>query len=228
MHILIGIFCLLIFLFSLYILGKDDYFLIRKNFFMEHLFDFIFAGIFFGILFARIVTVFIAVIEYQGRFAEISVYLGKPFTMTEIVFGCILSFYIIGKYKKFPLGRLFDFIAYSFLVCLPLWYFLQIFFLKRTEALFHVGLGIFYAGVLIFFWKLLLPEMHRSKLRDGTLSSLLLLIYSFAGLAVSFIYRFRNPSLTFETQDLLLIFIFIVSLTFLFQTFRKRVIRRRI
>jgi hypothetical protein len=227
MHIVIGLLCFFIFLYSLYLLGRDDYVLIKKNFFVEHLFDFAIAGLFVGFIFARIISIIIQVFGGRNFFGELFSPTGVIFSLTDAILGCAIAYYLIGKYRRLPLRRLLDFLAFSFAGCLPLWYLLNAFLVRGNEVVFYVSTGVFYGGVFLFFWKFLLPRLLSNRLKEGVLSCIFLFIYSFVTLAWSLIKKIQSGSFRFNGEDFLLIGMCFVSLIFWIRFTRKRGIRIR-
>lgn len=229
MHFFIIIFCFLIFFYTLYILGKDDYVLIRKNISLEQLFDFAFIGIFTGVILARILSVIfrpsLGNTSFISRLFSPS---GASFSLTSVVFGCILVLYLIGKYRKLPIGRLFDFFSLALLSALPAGYLLSVLFVKKSEIIYYAIPGIFYLIFQIFFWRILLPRTTNGRLRDGNLCSFFLLIFSAVSLFVSLFYKFMHSIFRFEAEEFVLISIFIGVLLFILRINRKYIIRRRI
>ena len=218
MILVIGFFCLLVFLYSLYILGKDDYYLMKKNFFIDHLFDFTLAGIISGFCVGRIVSFFVKVANRGGFFYNIFSVRDIPFFLNDLVLGCILAFYAIGKYKKIPIGHLFDFISLAFLTCLPLWYISDAFYVKRNQLIIYIVLGICYLFTTVVFWKILLPRIISSKHKEGSLSSLFLIIFSFLTLAASFTYKIFSNAFVLGTEDILLLGMFLGGFVYLFRS----------
>ncbi len=221
MQLLVGLFCFIVFLYCLYILGKDDYVLIRKNLSLEQLFDFAFIGVFTGIIFARIFSIIFHPINGGNFVTQLFSLSGTEYTMTGVVFGCMLAFYLIGKYRKLPIGHLFDFITLAFLSCLPIVYLLSIFFVNRNELVYYLILGIFYLVCQMFFWKFLLPRIISNRLRAGTMSGYFFLVFSVVSLLASFINKFGNPSLEFDVEDFLLVGILLGSIVFLLRNERR-------
>ncbi len=216
MEFVISLFCFLIFFYFLYILGKDDYYLMRKNFLIEHLFDFTFVGIFTGFILGRIISI---VVHASIR--------GAVFSLTDMVLGCLLAFYLIGKYQKLALARLFDFLSLAFLACLPVWYLLNIFFVKKNEVIIYIAVGLCYLVVFIIFWRVLLPQIIGNKHREGSLTSLFLIMFSFLTLLASFTHKFFSPFFLLEIEDILLTVVFLVSFVYLFRAEKKWLFGRK-
>lgn len=227
MQIFVLIFCFLIFIYSLYILGKDDYVLIRKNLSLEQLFDFAFIGLFIGIILGEVLSFIFHPAIGKSFISRLFSPTGASFSLTSVVLGCILVVYLIGKYRKLPIGRLFDFFSLALLSTLPAGYLLSILFVKRSDILYYVFPGIFYLVSQVFFWRFLLPRTTNGKLRDGSLCSLFLLTFSTVSLFVSLFYEFAHTSLHIEAEELILMGMFFLGLFFLLRINRKQILKRK-
>lgn len=227
MQFLVIIFSFFIFFYSLYILGKDDYVLIRRNLTLEQLFDFAFFGIFSGILLVSTLSIIFHPATSKSFMSQLFFPRGASFNLTTFVFGCMVGLYLIGKYRKLPTGRLFDFFSLALLSALPAGYLISVFFIKRSEIIYFVIPGVFYLGLQVFFWRFLLQRMISGKLREGSLCSLFLLTFSAVSIFVYLFYQLGSSSLLFQLEDLLVISIFIGSFLFLLRNERKHVLRHK-
>lgn len=227
MQFFVVFFCFLIFIYSIYILGKDDYVLIRKNLSLEQLFDFAFIGIFIGIILGEVLLI----IFYPGTdnsfVSRLFSPTGASFSLTGIVLGCMLVLYLIGKYRKLPVGRLFDFFSLALLSALPVGYLLTILFIKRSDIVYYVIPGVIYLASQVFFWRFLLPRIISGKLRDGSLCTLFLLTFSTVSLFVSLFYKFAHSSIRIEAEDFILMGMFLGGLFFLLRINRRQILRRK-
>jgi hypothetical protein len=226
MQIVIGIICFLIFLFVIYILGKDDYFLIKKNFFMENLFDVVFSGVLTGFILSRFFSMFINLLDEKSLLFGLRQSKNEILTLTYSVLGGFLAFYLIGKYKRIPLERFFDFIAFAFLACLPVWYLLNALFVKRSDLVYFIVPGILYLVSFLFFWKIVLHKILSGGLKIGYLSVAFFLVYSIISIFVSI---YKEGSLRVSTvEEVLLIIVFVISILFNLRLIKRRGLRRRL
>ncbi len=227
MQFLVILFCFIIFFYSLYILGKDDYLLIRKNLSLEQLFDFVFIGIFTGIILGEVLSHVFHPAIGKGFISRLFSPTEASFSLSSIVLGCIFVFYLIGKYRKLPIGRLFDFFSLALLSALPVGYLLSVLFVKKIDIIYYVFPGFFYLAAQVFFWRFLLPRITSGKLRDGSLCSLFLLTFSIVSLFVSFFYEFVHSSIRIEAEQFILMGIFFSGLFFLLRINRRQIVRRK-
>ena len=223
MQLIIGTICFLIFLFFLYLLGKDDYVLIKKNFLIEQLFDLAIVGTLGGLIISRILEIILHFINKESFILQFFDITGSGFILTEVVLGCMIAFYIIMKYHKYPKGHLFDFYALAFLSCLPFCYLFNIFFVKRNEIGYLLISGILYLLFQILFWKYLLKLVINNKLKEGSLSNMIFLLFSIISLAMSLIHKYVNKSFKFDPEDFILVSIFVCNLILLLWHERKGV-----
>lgn len=220
--------CFIIFLYSFYILVKDDYIFIRKNIALDQLFDFAVTGIIGGLIIARIIFFIFNPLpgnDYLGHFFSSK----EPgVTLKEVVSGNIIAFYLLAKYKKYPMGRLFDFLMLALLTSLPLGYLLNIFSVNRKEILHFIFVAVIYIVINFIFWKYLLKRMLNNNMKEGSLGSLFLIIYSGMSILATIIYKFRMSSLRqLEPGDVLLIIILAGSILIYMRNERKKLVRKK-
>jgi prolipoprotein diacylglyceryltransferase len=222
MQIIILIICLLVFFFVLYRLGRDDYVLIRKNVSMEQLFDVGFLALIVGVLFARSLFVFLYPSDQENIFLKFFAPTVANLSLTGVVVGGWIWTYLVGKYKKYPLGRIFDFLCLAFLIVLPLGFLGNLIFLKKTEMLINGILGLVYLILAFIFAKLLYPRLMSAKLREGSLSTLFLLSFSLLSLGTSVVMKEQGTFLFFGPEDFFLIGVCVLSVILLLRQERKK------
>jgi hypothetical protein len=215
MYFLVLIICLFIFLFSIYVLGKDDYLFIRKNFSLEHLFDYVFIGLFAGVIFARFLWVFFRSKIEKNFLPHLFSPIDAGITLAAIVIGSMLILYLISKYRKLPTWRLCDFFSLAFLSSFSFGYLASSLFVKKSEIFYYLIPAMCYLGICVFFWKVLYLRLISGKLRDGSLSSLFLQVFSLISLVLLFVYQFLNSSLLIDAAYIFLFIIFWGSFIFL-------------
>src|SRR5205085_1816494 len=119
MHIFILIPAFILFLYYLYKLVKDDYVFIRKNVSLEQIFDIAFLVLGASFFFARFFYLLFHFDYHQNPFILFFTPGKGSFSFFGLVVGSITTLYLIGKYKKIPLGRLFDFFTLALVVAMP-------------------------------------------------------------------------------------------------------------
>ena len=215
MFFLVLIICLFVFLFSLYVLGKDDYLFIRKNFSLEHLFDYALVGLFFGIIFARFLWGgFRSGIE-KGFLPHLFSPNDAGISLAAIVIGSMLIIYCLSKYRKLPTWRLFDFFSLAFLPTFCFGYLASSLFVKKSEIFYYIAPAICYLGLSILFWKVLYPRLIAGRLKNGSLSCLFLEIFSLTSFILLFAYQYLHLSVRLEAAYVISFIIIWASLIFL-------------
>lgn len=227
MNYLVGIICFLIFLYSLYILVKDDYVLIRKNLSLDQIFDFAIGGIIIGFIIAKILTVIFNLQIDKNIFIQFYSFNKFDLSLTSFVFGCLISFYLIGKRRKFPIGRLFDFLTLAFISSLPVGYLISVFIVNKNEIIYYFALGIIYIVLHFIFWRYIYLKMVSAKIKEGTICSLFFLVFSVVTFTADLVNNIILTSLKFDSDYILLACIFIVSLYYLLINERRRILRKK-
>src|ERR1700690_1261632 len=115
MQFLIFIPALLVFLYSLYRLVKDDYIFIRKGVSLEQSFDIAFITLWVSLFMSRFLYFLFHWSTKQNIFFDFFTLKRGGFSLTGAVIGGTLAVYIIGRQKRLPLGRLSDFLSLAFL-----------------------------------------------------------------------------------------------------------------
>lgn len=214
MTYLIFLIPLLFFFFTLYKLVKDDYLLIRKNVPPEQVFDIAIVTCVISLIIAR----FLSLIEQNIPISNLLPSFFSPniqgLSLVGLCVGGLIGLYIVGRYKKVPIGRLFDFFSLSFLVSLPFSYLLSGFFLRGFPLVLTFFNGLFYLIVMTAFLKLLYPRTMNRALKDGIVSLLFLLIFSLTSFCTAVIPN-GKIQITLTIENVLLGFLFIFSVVFL-------------
>lgn len=192
MQFLIFLLPFLIFLFTLYKLSKDDHVLLRRNVRLESLFD------------IALLMVIASWILTQALSTN------DTYSLTYSVLGGSAVLYLMGKYKKLPLGRVFDFFSLSFLTALPLWFLLVGLFPKRGEILTYAAVAGIYFLMDMIFLKGLKPRILNRSLPDGVISFYFLMIFSSLSLALLIFNAIRGKSSLVNSENIILLLLFIV------------------
>src|SRR5260221_12872221 len=106
MQILIFIPALLVFLYSLYRFVRDDYIFIRKGISLEQSFDIAFIILWIGLFASRFLYLLFHFYSGENILYDFFSLKGGEFSLTGGVIGGTIAIYLIGKYRKVPLGRL--------------------------------------------------------------------------------------------------------------------------
>jgi hypothetical protein len=227
MELLVLIPALLIFLYSLYKVSGDDHVLIRKNISLEQMFDAAFTTMWFSLLLSRIyfflveqkikANVFISFFTTRGGLS-----------LTGAIISGIVVLYLVGKYKRIPLGRLFDFFTISLLFALPAGFAgIMILHLKQPFILLAYAVSaLVYFVCAILFKKILFPKLLNRTLREGMIGVLFLFLYSIISFAVTFIHAGKTLPPLITNNNIALLVIFILGVILLVNLLRGKIKKR--
>jgi hypothetical protein len=220
MHLLILfiLLCFFVFLFSLYLLTRDDFVLIRKDVTVEKSFNIAFLAFTVSLLTSRILYV---ILNPSSDFLNPLVFLLFPYypglSLLGAVAGGVLFLVITSKQLKLPMGRLIDYFSISFLSGLPIG--IIGYFLLDGQNLLKLGpiiLVLVYTILFFIFIKILLPGLLSGMLKDGTIGLIFLICFAVISLISGFVSRGKNM-FSLGLEDLILVIILYASLVFLFR-----------
>src|SRR5882724_8198363 len=217
MQILVLIPAFLLFTYCIYKLVKDDYVFIRRSISLEQMFDITFLVIASSLVFSRLLFFILHPLAHKNIFLLFFTPRIGGLSLLGGVIGGYLSLYMIGKYKKIPFGRLFDFFTLAFVVCLPFGF--------LTSSLFMTGyqlfLYLFNAGVYllltVFFVRFIYPKLMSRELREGSLQSIFLLFFAFFSLINVIFLQQKGQIIFVSLESILLLFLFLFSLFLFFK-----------
>ncbi len=197
MKIIIFIPSFIFFLFTLYKLVKEDHVFLRKNIKNEQVFDIVFIATIVGLILAQ--------------FASTKDSLSIP----QVVIGGGLILFLIGKYRKFPLGRLFDFSALSFLNSLPIAFLMLGLFFKKNEIIVHLFQAFIYLLLTLFFTRRLLPRIMSRTFKEGNLSIYIFILFSSFSLLISIFNLIKGQMFFWNSENVSLLVIITISIALL-------------
>lgn len=215
MQILIFLPALLLFLYALYRLVKDDYVFIRKGVSLEQSFDIAFITLWVSLFTARLSYLLFHLSTGGNVFFDFFELKKGGFSLTGAIIGGVVAVYAIGKYKRVPLGRLSDFLSLSFLYTLPLVFVGNALFATKNELLTVFLNAIIYFVLLLFFIQFLYPKIMNRTLREGMLAILFLLLYSLIALSTSLLTTLKNIQNFINPENITLLVLFILSIILL-------------
>lgn len=206
---------LIIFLFSLYCLSREDSVLLRKNISLDHVFNLALLEILVGLFFARL---FYVLFNFDPFFLNPLTFLLFPYfpglSLTGAVLSGAVSIYFIGRLSKTPTLRLFDFFSLSFLGAIIGGVFIQILYELILRKVLFIEIIVFL--VYIFAFILLLKLFQKGGVGEGSTGFLFLLLFSLISLLenilTNIIFKINGTWLFFGKEDFLLMSIFFVSL----------------
>ncbi len=213
------IFCMFAFLFTLYLLAREDYILFRKNVTIEQVFNMAFILLLVSALSSRLFYVlFHFKVGYLNPLVFFHILKYPGLSLIGAMTGGLLFYVLYYRTKKLPFARLSDLFMLSFLSAVP-FTFLPALFSQKTVFLFILNILfiLFFISVLIGEFQLFL----RWKGREGLLSLSVVSVFSFISLIDHLIFDKDRLLYIFSGDELLLFIVFIlatVSVIFLYAT----------
>jgi|SRR3989344_9282221 len=213
--IIVLIVSLVLFLFRLYHLAVDDYVLTKKNITLDDIFNVAFIASLISLFFSRAFFVFA---NPSNVFMNPLGFLLFPYfpglSLTGGIIGGILALFLLGRKKKFPIGRVFDFFALSLVFVLPVGFVGYFFLSQDITAGNFIKLALY---VLIFFVSniYLYPKASSLEIKDGTISGLFLVFFSLISLLGRAV---DNPGVSYfisHKENFILLFILLFSTSFI-------------
>src|SRR5579872_5287448 len=215
------IICLFVFLFTLYLLAREDFILFRKNVSIEEVYN---------IAFILLIVTFVSSRLFYVIFHFKKIYL-NPLVFFHIlhypglsliggVVGAIIFCLLFYRSKKIPLSRLADVFMLAFLFALP-FTLLPTIITRNIQTLVIVDYALFviYAGLAGVMLKLFL----KWKTYEGKIALSVLLLFSLSSYINHVFYDKSRLLFIFSGEEMLLILLFISSgLLIIRQTFFKK------
>ena len=186
------IFCMVLFLFRLYHVANDDLILVKKNISLEEIFNLAFVGAISALFFSRI---FYVILNPKPVFFNPLGFLVFPYfpglSLLGGIIGGSLALFIYCRWKKFPMGRIFDFFSVSFSFIIPIGV-IGYMVLSQKFSL-ELLLGVILFSVMAIVTNLYLhPKASSLQIKDGSISILFLIFYSLIMLLMNAI---KNPGI---------------------------------
>jgi prolipoprotein diacylglyceryltransferase len=212
MQILVFIPSLLLFLYILYRMVKDDYIFIKKGISLEQSFDIAFIIMWVSLFLSRLLYSLFHTYPGQNILFDFFTPRKGGFSLTGAIIGGIIVVCLIGRYKRLPLGRLSDFLSLSLLYTLPLLFLSDALLAKRNELLFLFLNAVVYFVVLLFFVQFLYPKVMNRTIKEGILAIFFLLCFSLISLVTSLLMSLKNILNFINPENIILTALFIFSL----------------
>ncbi len=228
MQIIIFIPALLLFLYSLYRMVRDDYVFIRKGISLEQSFDIAFITLWISLIMSRLLYLLFHLYPGQNILFDFFSFNKGGFSLTGALVGGIFAVYVVGKYKKLPLGRLSDFLSLSFLYALPLVFLSNTIFVSKTEVLYLFLNAIIYFILLLFFVQFLYPKVLNRTLKEGILAILFILLFSLVALITSLLVSLKHIQSFINPENIILGILLLSSIILLIKQERATSQRRQI
>jgi prolipoprotein diacylglyceryl transferase len=202
---------LLLFLYILYRMVKDDYVFIRKGISLEQSFDIAFVTLWTSLFFSRFFYLLFHMPFGTNIIWEFFSFQHGGFSLTGAIVGGALALILMGRDKRIPLARISDFLSLSLLYTLPLAFLTNALLVSKNELLLVFLNTIIYFVLLIFTVQFLYPKLMSRTLKEGFLAIFFLLAFSSISLATSVLLSLRNIYHALTPENGMLLIIFIIS-----------------
>lgn len=169
----------LVFLFTLHILTREDYALMRKNISMEQLFNVAISVSVSSLFISRLVYVLLHPSKlYLNPLAFLLFPYFPGMSLIGGILGGVLTLWYMCRIKKYPFLKFLDFFALAFVPALPLLTLGTLFLHPSTYTLPIIGSVGIYAIISIVFLAYVYRKVISQEFQEGTTSSLFLLSIS--------------------------------------------------
>lgn len=217
---MILILAVIVFLFSLFALSKDDFIFLRKNVTLQEIFDTAFFVGVGALFFARVIFV---LTHFSKNFLNPLVFFIIPYfpglASSGLLIGGSIVLYGIAMRKKLPLGKFFDVFSLSLLPAATIMYaWLTILYGIKKDIAFVILFGAFALLFLVCFF-VLQKVSDAFSWKDGAESLFALFLLTVCLLTTGI--ALAKFTLLFSEFPYFLSFFFFLFLAFVIKTFRK-------
>lgn len=131
--------CFLVFLFTIYVLSKEDFIFIRKRIELEEIFNIVFLSLPVVLLVSRLTYIlFHPNFSFLNPFVFLGIYAFPGMSLEGAIFGAWVFFYIYLKRRKIPMDRFIDSISLSFLISFAIYFLLEGIAVSLKERAFGI------------------------------------------------------------------------------------------
>lgn len=213
---------LIVFLFCLFLLSRDNFLLFRKNVDLETMVNVGLLSLTGGLFFSRL---FYALFIFKADYLNILVFLlfSKFGSLSLIggIIGASVVLWFLGRRAKMPIGHIFDIFALCFLSGYVIGGGIHLMFDFRKQSIVPL---LAMLGVSFLLILLLSRLIKTQKFREGSVYWLFLFIFSFANLGEHAIFKqFQMPY--FLKENILISIVIVISLFLLIKN--QRIFSRR-
>lgn len=210
---LILIISLFIFLFCFYYFARDDFYFIRKGITLEAMFNVLFIGLFFSIIFSRI---FYIILNFEPRFKNpLAIFLIPYFPGLSLaggILGLYLVCFYVSKRRKITSGRFLDYISLALLSVLPI-----LLFVIYSSVYYF----IMYIVLFLFFILTLYQKYSKGLIKEGIISLLFLIMFALVSLLQDLFLLYQN-NILLKKEDFIYIALFFAASFLLVRLEMKR------
>ncbi len=217
----------MLFLFTLYVLSREDFVFLRKNIILDDIFNVAFVTFFFTVFFSRF---FYVLTHFETSYLNPLVFFLIPYfpglSLTGGIIGGVLTLLVITKKKKYPRGRFLDFFAFALLSVLPIGYLIGLADRGEHAIIFSLLPVLYYALLFFFFLRILLPRFLEGQLKDGMLGLLFLMNYALFTAVLAIVKSLLDGTVWYAPETVILGLVFFISLYFYLKQGAQLNIRR--
>jgi prolipoprotein diacylglyceryltransferase len=216
-YFIILIICLVLFLFRLYHVANDDLILVKKNISLEEVYNCAFVSAFSALFFSRI---FYVIMHPQPVFFSILGFLVFPYfpglsLLGGIIGGGIVTF-LYCRWKKFPIGRVFDFFTVALTFIIPVGILGYMFLSQNFSKDLLISLTLFIIiGLAANMY--LHPKASSLQIKDGSISILFMIFYSLVMLLINAISHPGINNFLFYKVNFILLFMLVLGIVLIFK-----------
>lgn len=227
-HGIVILFSFFIFLFTLYLLSREDFVFLRRNISLEQVFNVAFITALFTLFFSRL---FYVLFHFDTSYLNPLVFFLVPYfpglSFLGAIIGYAVTLLVLTKQQKYPRGRFLDFFSVAFLSALPLGYAGFLLTDLSSSLVFAILPIVYYSLLLLFYWKILLPRYLQGQMKDSMLGLLFLMNFSLFTLLLQLIQAFKEKTALVTLENGTLLILFLLSLFFYFRQGAQLPLRRR-
>lgn len=227
MQLVVLIPAFLLFLYVIYKLVRDDYVFIRKNVSLEQMFDIAFISTAVGLVFSRLFYFLFHFHQGDNIFSLFFFANSGGFSFVGACFGTALALYLLGRYKKVPMERYFDFFTLAFVVALPVGFIASAFFATKTTLLFILGNALVYTIFAIFCLKYVYPKLSSRELKEGNVYVVFLVFFAIVLLLNEILLREDGNIVFLSVKSVVLGIFFLFSLVLFIRQGRDGFVNRK-
>lgn len=220
----ISLITFLVFLFTFYVLAKDDFVYLRKNITLEQLFDTVFLGLPIVLLLARILYVaFHPSWAYLNPFVFFIVPYFPGLFVGGGILGAVIFLFTFTKNKKIPSMRLADELSLAFLASSSAYFFMT----GLQEGLHRHVVGVALGALCVLYlvgYFLVRSLFSKEKWLDGAVAAFVLVMHSLFSLLYVTMLVVQTRKFTITPDIFFYVILLLVSIGFFIE--RRGILRR--
>lgn len=203
---------LIISLFCIYLISRDDFIFLRKDVTLEKIFNLVFLTFFSGLFFSRLIFV---IIESPKMFLNPLAFFLFPYFPGLSLIGGVLGALVFLVYytdiKQLPFEKILDVFSVGFLASLSFGY-LGFFLLSGIKDVAALALVFIYIILFFVFIKYAYQLLSKGKFKDGSIGYLILFMFSFISIITAIVTKFSEFAFIRNIENYLFLLLLIISI----------------